>query len=1809
MKSGITLFFSILLFISSAIAQFDMNSEWTWVKGDNTSGQSGVYGTQGIPSPGNKPGGRQAPASWQDEFGNFWLMGGYGLGESGGGNLNDLWKYDPSSNQWTWVKGDKTNDLVGVYGTQGIPSSGNKPGARHGAVSWTDAFGNFYLMGGYGYGETGSGYLNDIWKYNLSTNQWTWVKGEKFPNQFGVYGTLGTPSIGNTPGSRYLSVSWIDDDFNFWLMGGIGYGASGVGNLNDLWKYNPFTNEWTWVKGANSIDQEGVYGTKGTSANGNIPGARYGGVSWKDNAGNLWLMGGQGIGLLNDLWKYNISSNQWTWVNGENTPNQVGIYGTQGTPAAGNNPGGRKFAESWSDNTGKFWLIGGYGYGAFGNGNLNDLWKYDPASNQWTWVKGDNAPGQPSVYGTQGTPSPGNKPGGRQFPVSWVDFSGNRWLMGGFDGGFVNDLWKLNNGRKWYRDTDQDVFGDPNNFVIATSPPTGYVYSNTDCDDTKSTVYPGATEICDGLDNDCDGQVDEGVKTTFYQDSDGDGFGNPSVTIQACAAPAGYVSNNTDCDDANTDNRDTDGDNIANQCDNDDDGDGIPDLIEGFGLVPNRDSDFDGIFDYLDSDSDADGIPDLIEKGSDGNNPTDTDSDAIPDYRDGDADADGISDFIEKGPNGNSPIDTDSDGISDFRDTDSDGDGIGDRSDNCRLIPNPDQADFDQDGVSDACDNDDDGDGTPDQTDCLPFDNKSYPGATEICDGIDNNCNGTIDEGVLNTYYLDSDGDGYGDPAQSIQACSAPAGYVAATGDCSNNNTAINPGVTEICDGIDNNCNGQIDEGLTLITWYQDSDGDGKGSVTVSVQNCGQPSGYVGNSDDCNDNDNTIYTGATEICDGKDNDCDGIIDNGVLITYYKDQDNDGFGDPSSTIQACSVPAGYVATNTDCDDTKNNVYPGAPEICDGLDNDCDGSIDEGVKNTYYFDQDGDGFGNPALPLQSCTAPAGYVSNNTECDDTRNTVYPGAPELCDGLDNDCDNLVDEGITFITYYKDNDGDGYGDASQSVSSCSTVAGYVTIAGDCNDNATAINPGAVEVCDGIDNDCDGQIDEGVKSAYYPDTDGDGYGASTGSVQACAAPSGFVSNSTDCDDTKATVYPGAPELCDGLDNDCDGTIDEGIIFLTYYKDTDGDGYGDASQSVSSCSSVAGYVTTAGDCNDNAAAINPGAVEVCDGIDNDCDGTIDEGVLNIYYPDTDGDGYGKSTGSVTACTSPSGFVSNNTDCDDTKTSVYPGAPELCDGLDNDCDGTIDEGITFLTYYRDTDGDGYGDASQSQSSCSAVAGYVTTAGDCNDNNAAIKPGAVEVCDGIDNNCNGQIDEGVKNTYYQDSDGDGYGNATVSVQVCAAPTGYVSNNTDCNDNNAAVKPGAVEICNGIDDDCDGQIDEGVKNTYYQDSDGDGYGKSTVSVQACTAPTGYVSNSTDCNDNNAAIKPGATEICGNGIDDDCDGLTDEGCTPVNLSKVYIGNAYVTEGNSGTRNAIFTLWLSSKSATPVSVQYQTTNISATAPADYVTKTGTVTFPANSLYQVVTIQVKGDLLNESNESFMVSLASPVNATLGNTSGTGYINDDDRQPAIKIDNASATENSQLAAVKVYLTAVSGQVVKVKYETKDVSAKSPADYTSTNGQLIFQPGETVKYINVVIKKDFLNERTEDFEVKLKDAENATLESSWGGRREANVQIINSASSYNNSTIGIRETALTNQSLNLQVKVLPNPSQHQFQVNITSNGQGTLHLRVTDMQGRLLEETKTEGMTQQIKLGEKWINGTYILQVTQGEERKTIQLVKLK
>src|SRR3990167_1854792 len=227
---------------------------------------------------------------------------------------------------WTWMSGSSALNQAGVYGTQGTPASGNVPGARYGSMSWIDSSNNLWLLGGYGYDRSGSfSYLNDLWKFDGS--QWTWVSGASSVNQSGTYGTQGTPASGNVPGARYASISWIDSSNNLWLFGGSGYNGSGsTGYLNDLWKFDG--SQWTCVSGTSSLNQYGTYGTQGTPASGNVPGARGGSISWIDSSNNLWLLGGYGydgsggLGYLNDLWKFNGS--QWTWVSGASSINQLG---------------------------------------------------------------------------------------------------------------------------------------------------------------------------------------------------------------------------------------------------------------------------------------------------------------------------------------------------------------------------------------------------------------------------------------------------------------------------------------------------------------------------------------------------------------------------------------------------------------------------------------------------------------------------------------------------------------------------------------------------------------------------------------------------------------------------------------------------------------------------------------------------------------------------------------------------------------------------------------------------------------------------------------------------------------------------------------------------------------------------------------------------------------------------------------------------------------------------------------------------------------------------------------------------------------------------------------------------------------------------------------------------------------------------------------------------------------------------------------------------------------------------------------------
>lgn len=494
-----------------AAAQYIIGStstagEWTWMGGSSTGNTRGAYGNLGVPAYGLTPGTRSGASSWTDSSGNFWLFGGNGYDANGNtGPMNDLWEYQSSSGKWVWMSGSSTLlcgstglcvGQPGVYGTMGIPAPGNAPGGRDYSASWSDSNGNFWLFGGNGEDSTGNlAELNDLWKYTPASNQWTWVGGSSTGvlsryssyGQPGVYGTLGVPAAENIPGGRYSSASWVDSQGNFWLFGGQGQDITGDSVLlNDMWEFNLSSAQWTWMGGSNVVNSNsqygvaGVYGTQGVAAAANIPGSRWGAATWTDTSGNLWLFGGNdGIDSYeNDLWKFNPSTNQWAWMSGASTAycpanpliggysecmSQPGQSGTLGVFAAGNTPQGGATPGSWIDQSGNFWLLGGTTSDITGEndgfyqGPVNSIWVFNPTINQWAWMGGDfrtsncgYVPATPAlplaicggpedVSGTLQVPAVGNIPGARYGPATWTDKSGNFWL---FSGGTTNDLWE-----------------------------------------------------------------------------------------------------------------------------------------------------------------------------------------------------------------------------------------------------------------------------------------------------------------------------------------------------------------------------------------------------------------------------------------------------------------------------------------------------------------------------------------------------------------------------------------------------------------------------------------------------------------------------------------------------------------------------------------------------------------------------------------------------------------------------------------------------------------------------------------------------------------------------------------------------------------------------------------------------------------------------------------------------------------------------------------------------------------------------------------------------------------------------------------------------------------------------------------------------------------------------------------------------------------------------------------------------------------------------------------------------------------------
>ena len=634
-----------------------------------------------------------------------------------------------------------------------------------------------------------------------------------------------------------------------------------------------------------------------------------------------------------------------------------------------------------------------------------------------------------------------------------------------------------------------------------------------------------------------------------------------------------------------------------------------------------------------------------------------------------------------------------------------------------------------------------------------------------------------------------------------------------------------------------------------------DADGDGVAAII-----CG--------GRDCDDGDPNRFPGNTEVCDeeDKDEDCD-------PSTYgTRDVDRDGY----ISAVCCNIDElGNSQCGDDCADGIANIHPTAPEVCDLSDQDCDGTVDEGAQVEAHPDEDGDLHGDEETIL-ACAGFAHTSSSSADCDDGNPHRNGVLFEVCDGIDNDCDEIIDEETTPTTWYVDADDDGFGNPNgETQIACTPPDGYARLPLDCDDDDENVHPAHEELCNALDDDCDGIAGFLIREGDTEDNDGDGYADS-----ACGGD--------DCDDLDELSYPGAVELRDEVDNDCDGTIDEDIQEIDWFTDNDGDGAGDEASSIRSDERQPDRVTNGGDCNDADSDSGPTNREVCNGVDDDCDEIVDEDTTGsiIYYRDVDGDGFGDDSNSMQACTSspPEGFTDRPGDCNDNDERVWPTASERCNESDDDCDEIVDEGAVPQPWYRDADGDTYGTDEIIETSCSPPSNTSERSGDCDDLRANIYPGATEECNGVNEDCDAQTDEGLQSTFYPDQDGDGYGDPTMMVMACEAPANHVDSTlaTDCDDDNSARFPGNPEICDALDNDCNDAVDEGLtRDTYYLDGpDGDGYARNDAPNRIdCGPRDGYVSQIGDCDDNSASIHPEATEHC-NGVDDDCDTTADEDST-----------------------------------------------------------------------------------------------------------------------------------------------------------------------------------------------------------------------------------------------------------------------------------------------------------------------------------------
>ena len=1020
-------------------------------------------------------------------------------------------------------------------------------------------------------------------------------------------------------------------------------------------------------------------------------------------------------------------------------------------------------------------------------------------------VASDNCSATAALTITQ-TPAAGSVAQLGQSPVTIRvrDESGNETVLGA-------TLTVAGTAATNYIDADQDGFGNPATAATYCIMPAGHVANGSDCNDGEAAVHPGATETCNDIDDDCTGGVDNGLTfLDYFVDGDNDGYGAGQAT-SSCRPIAGSVTTSGDCNDASSAIRPG-----ATETCNDIDDDCVGGVDNGLTFL---------------------------------------------DY---------------------------------FVDADHDGYGAGQATSSCRPIAGS----------------------VTTSGDCNDGEAAVHPGVTETCNDIDDDCVGGIDDGLtFLDYFVDADSDGYG-AGQATSSCRPIAGSVTTSGDCNDGEAAVHPGATETCNDIDDDCVGGVDNGLTFLDYFVDADGDGYGAGQAT-SSCRPIAGSVTVSGDCNDGAASVFPTATEVCNDIDEDCDGIADDGIPTNdYFRDADADGYGNAAVIVRDCDSvpPTGHVTDSTDCNDGAAGVHPGADERCADLavDNDCDGSTAESEAIDlirFYADVDDDGAGDAATSLLRCEMPQGFVANsNDQCPANGALVLP-----------------------ITYFRDFDQDEFGSATDTVAACdlNAPAGFVTDSSDCNDAALLFadvdgdghGAGDLAPC-GVpsnDDECpntaarispidwygdadqDGAGDPAVISnacdapagfvgntndlcpangslqspvTYYIDGDADGFGspAATTSVCETSAPAGYSAVSTDCNDAVASTFPGAPELCNETDDDCDTVVDEDLVFSNYYRDADGDSHGDSAVTESSCTGTpsTGFVRGGGDCDDGRAEVH---------------------ALAPFHIDADQDGFGVSqTASLCEVAPPAGYSSNALDCNDASAGVNPGATEVCDAADTDenCSGAADDadlGVSEASksdFFADADADGFTVAGATRF-CDIKPGFLaarSAAIDCNDGNAAINPGVAETCNGIDDDCTGAADDGLTfTTYYRDADSDGFGSPTVIESNClgAPSSGFVGTGGDCDDADALANPAGIELCSNlaVDNDCDGSLDEseaGDRFSIYADVDGDGAGDPAGSILSCTVRDGFSENANDQCPSNGALITQATYY----LDSDGDGAGD---------------------------------------------------------------------------------------------------------------------------------------------------------------------------------------------------------------------------------------------------------------------------------------------------------------------------------------------